>query len=120
MPPTAQHHTRSVSRQNIVTVTPRNVSQPVYYVTETHAEQMIARGTAIRITGLRRIREVSRLAIRGEAREWRPTMCYDPDTRVSIKTMQLVPVRGSQTITRQPKTRTNSKRKPANRVTYQM
>lgn len=29
---------------------------------------------------------------RGRAVEWRKTRCYDPDTRVSIPTMQLVPV----------------------------
>jgi len=104
----------------LILVSPRNVSLPTYYVTLNHAEQLVARGRAEWIPGLKRLREVAPLAVRGEAREWRPTMCYDPETRVSIKTMQLVPARGSCHITRQPKTRTNSKRRPVNRLTYQM
>jgi|ERR1700676_1382369 len=114
------HHAHGVSQRTTVSVTPRNVNLPVYFVSPTHAAQLVARGTAVWIPGLKRLREVSVLAVRGESREWRPTMCYDPDTRVSIKTMQLVPARGSSHITRQPKTRTNAKRKPVNRLTYQM
>lgn len=121
MPQPASHRARVVPTPSQVVVTPRNINDPCYHVTQRHAEQMVARGRAVWIPGLKRLREVQPLAVRGESREWRPTMCYDPDTRVAIKTMQLVvPKRGSNHITRQSKTRTNSKRRPTNRVTYQM
>jgi hypothetical protein len=104
-----------------IVVSPRNINDPTYYVTLEHAEQLVARGKAEWVPGLKRLRELAVLAVRGELREWRPTMCYDPVARVSIKTMQLVPpARAHHYVTRQPKTRTNSKRKPVNRLLYQM
>ena len=123
MPPIAANATVSVSGRSLpaaIPVTPRNVNDPTYYVALRHAEQLVAHGKAVWIPGLKRLRELAPLAVRGEAREWRATMCYDPDTGVSIRTMQLVPARGSHGITRPSKTRTNSKRKPVNRITYQM
>ena len=111
----------AASPQAVIPVTPRNVNSPTYNVTMTHACQMVARGSAVWIPGLKRLREVQPLAVRGELREWCPTACYDPDTGVSIRTLQLVvPTRDRQYITRQPKTRTNSKRKPVNRLLYRM
>jgi hypothetical protein len=66
-----------------------------YYVSQAQADIMIARGDARPADdGTRRILAIHTRP-RGTVREWRKTASYDPDTRVSIPTMQLVEPRPS-------------------------
>ncbi|MBU6231657.1 hypothetical protein KGP36_03230 [Patescibacteria group bacterium] len=79
----------SDSRRQRIPVTPHQVSNPTYYVTLERADILVAKGLCKWEPGLRRLREVKQSA-RGEHRVWHKTMCYDPDTRVALPTMQLV------------------------------
>jgi hypothetical protein len=72
-----------------IDVTPHNPQHPHYKVSRTKAEQLVARGAARWIPGLKRIKEV-KLSARGENRVWRKTRCYDPADGTSVSTMQLV------------------------------
>ena|ERR1700723_1538455 len=78
-----------VRRASRITVIPQNLDSPRYQVTIERAEQLLASGRAERIPGLNSIKEKG-LKPRGELREWRKTPCYDPETGVSMPTMQLV------------------------------
>ena len=89
-----------------VEVLPSNINYPPYKVTQERAEQLVAVGRCVWIPGLRKLREVT-LAVRGQLREWRKTICYDPDTKVGMPTMQLVPARASRS--RQPAPRPNNR-----------
>lgn len=72
-----------------ILVLPHNPQHKSYQVSRTKAEQLVARGAARWIPGLKRIREV-KLSARGENRVWRKTLCYDPADGTSVATMQLV------------------------------
>ncbi len=57
------------------------------------------------------------MVARGELRVWQQTWCRDPDTGVSIRTMQLVvPKHSIEYITRPSHTVSNAKRRPQNKV----
>lgn len=63
-------------------------------ITRDAAEKLVARGVAYwDASGLKRVFMRS-LTARGQAREWRKTMSYDPQLRFGIAVMQLVPVGG--------------------------
>lgn len=66
--------------------------QPPRYISKEVAEIMVLRGTAVwSADGTRRLFERAARIQHSESRHWAKTRCYDPDTRVSIHTMQLVP-----------------------------
>lgn len=58
-------------------------------ISRVRAEILVARGQAV-WDGLNRILE-RYMRPRGQQLEWRKTTCYDPGTRSSMPTMQLVP-----------------------------
>jgi hypothetical protein len=105
----------------LIVVIPVNVNQSTFQITMEQAERMVAHGRAVWIPGLKRLREVRALTPRGESREWQQTWCRDPDTGVSIRTLQLVvPKHSREYITRPKVYASNAKRRPVNRVTYQL
>ena len=94
-----------------IQVVPAKLDSPQYKVTRKVAEQMVARGSAKWIPGLRRIKELNSQP-RGERREWRKTASYDPDSGATTFTMQLVPPRVSRRTPANvtPNNKTNRKR----------
>jgi hypothetical protein len=100
-----------------IPVTPANVNDSPYQVTQSQAERMVANGRAVWIPGLKRLRETRPLIARGELREWQQTWCRDPDTGVSIRTLQwVVPKHSREYITRPSHTVSNAKRRPVNKL----
>lgn len=100
-----------------IPVTPANVNDPQYSVTQTQADRMVANGRAMWIPGLKRLRETRPNVPRGELRVWQQTWCRDPDTGVSIRTLQwVVPKHSREFITRPIGTTSNAKRRPQCKV----
>lgn len=57
-------------------------------VSQTKADQMVARGDAVQV-GVKCIKE-KKLTPRGELRHWQGAPSYDPDTRVKVRVMQFI------------------------------
>jgi hypothetical protein len=80
---------RVVPAPQSVVVTPSNIEHAPYHVTFAQADRMVARGNAVWIPGLKRLREIKHCSVRGERREWRKVSSN------GYAVLQLVPPRAT-------------------------
>jgi hypothetical protein len=86
--------TKASPRQSLIEVIPpKGTINKRYTVSLETAEMMVARGTALWLAGLKVIQEIKRQSVSNDNRTWRKTISYDPETRVGLPVMQLVPPR---------------------------
>jgi hypothetical protein len=81
----------SLQRSSSIEVIPLKGSK--YFIPLEQAEIMVARDSAVWLSGLRVIQEIRRVSTSADNRTWRKTISYDPETRVGVAVMQLVPPR---------------------------